>query len=404
MTCLALAAAGSLSAAPCAWGQQAEGPRTIPNPGEDRPLAWSYRERFRIGPALDGPGSLFRVYPWTVATDRRGRVYILDVGDYRVAVFDADGRHLRDLGRRGGGPGELVRPVGLAVGDDGVILVADEGKLGLVRFDSAGGVLGQRRLSARVGPIGTHARGIVIGQGFGPGEIYRLLVVADEDTSVLAETPEPDMVRFPSCPMAVPGRPFFAPTVRWAATGELLVVNAGPAYELSVYSGGEEAAIVSRDVPPIEISEAAALSSPGVRRGFEIMWEGRSCKISPEELLEARGYARTMSPIVGTAIAPNGELWVNRKRQLDGPSRIDVFGAGGRYLGTLPEGFPFPGAFQSARRFVVLRHDPNGVPFVVGYEFERGSGGNGHGHTDDVHSRSVPERAAHACVSHGAGR
>ncbi len=164
-TCLALAAAGCLVAALRASGQQAVGPRRIRNSGEDRPLAWSYRERFRIGPALDGPGSLFRVYPWTIAADRRGRVYVLDVGDYRVAVFDANGRHLRDLGRRGGGPGELVRPVGLAVDDDGVILVADEGKLGLVRFDSAGGVLEQRRLEGRLGPIGTFARGILVGRG-----------------------------------------------------------------------------------------------------------------------------------------------------------------------------------------------------------------------------------------------
>jgi hypothetical protein len=342
----------------------------VANSGEDRQLDWKLRESFRVGPAMDGPEAFFRVFPWTITTDRVGRVYVLDVGDHRVSVFGPGGRHLRDLGRRGGGPGEFLRPVGLAVGDDGVITVADEGKLGTVRFDSAGAVLEQQRLNMRLGPIGLTRRGLLVAQGNGP-DLYRLVLIAEHDTTVLAEAPEPGIVRFRNCPMAVPGRPFFAQRIRWASRDDLIIVNDTTAYELSVYSGVEEVARISRAIPVVEIDERAALANSSVRGGFEIIWGSNKCKISPEELLDAQGFARRMSPVVDVAIAPSGEVWVRYLREFDGRSRIDVFSAAGHYVGTLPADTRFPTAFQSSDHFVVLQWDPDGVPLVVGYELLR---------------------------------
>lgn len=342
------------------------------NSGEDRELDWSLTELFRIGPVIDGPAAFFRVFPWTIATDPDGRIYVLDVGDHRIAVFDRDGRHLRDIGRRGGGPGEFLRPVGLAVGADGVITVADEGKPGAVRFGTDGRVLEQRRLTLRLGPIGVTSHGLLVGERSG-SDVYRLVLIADNDTTVLAETTEPGIVRFPDCPVGVPGRPFFAQTVRWATGSGAVVLNASAAYELSVYSGVEEIVRISRNIPAIEIEKRAALQTNEVRGGFEITYGSNRCKISPEELLEARGYARRMSPIFDIAMAPHGEIWVKRVRVFAGPSRIDILNLAGHYLGTVPEGFQFPTAFQTSDQFVVLRRDPDGVPFVVGYKVTRTS-------------------------------
>ncbi len=48
-----------------------------------------------------------------------GSVFVLDGLKAVVQVFDRDGTHLRTIGRRGRGPGELEGPTGLTWGPDG---------------------------------------------------------------------------------------------------------------------------------------------------------------------------------------------------------------------------------------------------------------------------------------------
>ena len=56
--------------------------------------------------------------------DDEGRIYVLDRGNHRVQVFDPDGELLVTFGAEGQGPGELARPVSLAIAGDR-ILVSD---------------------------------------------------------------------------------------------------------------------------------------------------------------------------------------------------------------------------------------------------------------------------------------
>lgn len=48
---------------------------------------------------------LFR--PWKVAIGEEKRIYVIDIGDMRVAVFDSLGHFSHSFGRRGDGPGEF---------------------------------------------------------------------------------------------------------------------------------------------------------------------------------------------------------------------------------------------------------------------------------------------------------
>lgn len=45
--------------------------------------------------------------PATVLADSAGRIYVLDGGNARIQVFDANGEYLRTLGQAGSGPGEF---------------------------------------------------------------------------------------------------------------------------------------------------------------------------------------------------------------------------------------------------------------------------------------------------------
>ena len=60
-----------------------------------------------------------------VAMDASGNVYVSDLADARVWVFDADGKSVRSIGRKGRGPGEFASPTGIGIGPDGKLYVRD---------------------------------------------------------------------------------------------------------------------------------------------------------------------------------------------------------------------------------------------------------------------------------------
>jgi hypothetical protein len=85
-----------------------------------------------------------------IAVDERQRVYVFDVLASTVRVFDKAGRHIRNIGRKGGGPGEFSRPHGssttnasnaIAISHD-TLFVIDRS---LQAFDTAGNYLSSSR-------------------------------------------------------------------------------------------------------------------------------------------------------------------------------------------------------------------------------------------------------------------
>ncbi|MFN8534282.1 MAG: TIGR03663 family protein [Dehalococcoidia bacterium] len=70
-----------------------------------------------------GPGQL--VEPRGVAVDAAGNVYVVDTGNNRIQKFDPTGRLVAQVGRKGAGNGEFTEPWGITVAPDGTIWVAD---------------------------------------------------------------------------------------------------------------------------------------------------------------------------------------------------------------------------------------------------------------------------------------
>jgi uncharacterized protein (TIGR03663 family) len=63
--------------------------------------------------------------PRGIAVDSEGRVLVVDTGNKRIAIYDADGKFLSQFGGAGTDPGQFDEPVGIALDALGNLYVAD---------------------------------------------------------------------------------------------------------------------------------------------------------------------------------------------------------------------------------------------------------------------------------------
>ncbi|HEX7049357.1 MAG TPA: 6-bladed beta-propeller [Longimicrobiales bacterium] len=114
-----------------AAGQEVVDLRTLDLP------RWTLEEELRLG-SVNGEYDAF-VTP-RLEVDAQGRLYVIDARLPAVRVFDADGTYIRQIGRKGGGPGEYTIPVGLGFLGD-TVWIADWARRHLAFFDGNGQLL-----------------------------------------------------------------------------------------------------------------------------------------------------------------------------------------------------------------------------------------------------------------------
>jgi len=71
-------------------------------------------------------------------SDGLGRAYVADFGNSRVQVFTLDGELLFMFGERGDAPGEMLQPIGVDIGPDGIVYVVDSGNSRVQTYTSEG--------------------------------------------------------------------------------------------------------------------------------------------------------------------------------------------------------------------------------------------------------------------------
>lgn len=76
-------------------------------------------------------------YPADIDSDSLGNIYVLDWGDGTIKKYDSHGFHIKNIGRKGEGPGELQSPRYLCISDQGNIYV-DKGMNQIEIFDLNG--------------------------------------------------------------------------------------------------------------------------------------------------------------------------------------------------------------------------------------------------------------------------
>src|SRR5688572_12430270 len=129
-------------------------------PAQDKALTGKPVTHFSIG-SEDGEDWELLSRVSQVAFDREENLYVLDGGNNRVLVFNPQGKFVRKIGKKGGGPGEFMAPVGLAITTDGYIAVTDLGRPAISLFKKDGSFVKNITLDEEYGfPIavnGTYA-------------------------------------------------------------------------------------------------------------------------------------------------------------------------------------------------------------------------------------------------------
>jgi len=346
--------------------------------GPDTPLAWSFDTLFTLGGEETDEESFYEVDPTTVGVDNQGRIYVLDRDAYRVLMFDAEGRHLRTLGREGGGPGEMRFPFGLFVSPDGTVGAFDISKRGFVRFGPDGSILPEEYLPSGYG--GGKIRRVGQSLVFSADEldtdrgihIDQLVTIGVSDTAAMVhlERPAGGVLNLESCGMQLVGiGPIFRPSIRWTPLGSAVAVAVTAEYEITVYRDGIPVRVLRRSVAPVPAT--LELAAERVGDGMKVMTTGGVRTCDAREVVEQRGVADVIPIVADLAAGPDGTLWIRRAGRPGAPRPIDVFDADGSYLGTLPDASPFPIAVFGSR-LIVIEADDMDVERLVIYEVLRG--------------------------------
>ncbi len=154
---------------------------------------------FDLGKRGIGPGE-FNL-PRDVAIGKNGQIYVVDGGNFRVQIFDRDGKYLQSFGSVGKQLGNFARPKEIAADRDGNVYVVDAAFGNFQIFNADGDLLmfiGER--SERDGPahymlpsgiyIDEDGRIYMVDQWFKKIDIFRPYGLA-ADAGFLGKRPQP---------------------------------------------------------------------------------------------------------------------------------------------------------------------------------------------------------------------
>ena len=395
---------GAFAAALGAVGLQAQ--EVVELPAEDLPLSVDFEPVYRIGSALAASEWEEFTAIRHLGFDGAGNLYMLDApgpdAGTRVVIVDPAGRHVKDYGRHGDGPGEFRWPREMVVWPDGGTLIQDAMHMGYHVFgpegdfhhmvrDEAGRDMRPDRVGARIVVGASWRRADDTGRS-----ILRFDLSSEEVSGrtllVEAWVPRPgDEGRG-----ALESLEDFVDEV-WGFEPALLfdaLPSGGIAFsDSSAYAikladrSGVVSRVLRRPISPLPATEAMRqaernhrLEGTGNRRSATVGGGERTPEMA--ELSNALAAARVAAvenmrffsevPVIAALRATwDGALWVQRSTEPGSsePGPIDVIAPDGRYMGTLAPGTPelpdMPDAFGPGGLVAFIGADEFDVPVIT---------------------------------------
>ena len=137
-----------------------DGIRMVANPIQPRDgvQKLKYAQEWSVGGENDPQGELIN-RPFDVRVGTDGSVFVLDWGDTCIRQFDAKGKFVRQIGRKGQGPGEYDVPAYFDLDSAGGVFLVDGRSLRVTEFNKDGKPLNNFRVEKYCTQIRTDGRG-----------------------------------------------------------------------------------------------------------------------------------------------------------------------------------------------------------------------------------------------------
>jgi len=186
-----------------------------------------------------------------------GTAYVLDMKDNRVKIFDVRGKFLRAFGKKGQGPGELNRPVGLIITPENEVLVEDILNQRLAVFTLDGKFLRHISTARALGLSGIKmdGRGLIVARSMGLGDAGKMSMEVKTYDKDLNPKIKLAAVEFPIS-LQSKLNPFSAMTLLYALDGQgHLYLGSQKGYEIKVLSRIRICFFALHDLPSALCSE-----------------------------------------------------------------------------------------------------------------------------------------------------
>jgi hypothetical protein len=356
-------------------------------------------EELRIG-RIEGGEHEMCGRPGALAVTPGGDILVYDAQATALRRFGADGRYIGTIGGAGSGPGEYRNVAGMAVLEDGRIVVNDFGNGRFNVFAPDGSPQGMwpvRPSMAAMRPLHLTPDGSVFlhdtrrPQGGGaPEEVLVRLDRAGEprDTLLLPDADyRPPGLEVRTEHGAMGTNLPFAPTRHWSVTpGGELVTMVGDRYAVHVHGADGSVLRITRVVDPVPVSPEERVAEVDrvtqlFRRSVEgWRWDGPSIPATkpPIQWLHTGRdgsiwvrIARPGTPIPEAARTAGARTFVRE------PVVFDVFESDGVFLGQVhaPPGLQLaPHPILDRDHVWAVMHDDDGVSFVARLRIIRGDG------------------------------
>jgi hypothetical protein len=374
-------------------------------PARDQALTARPTDVFRVGKI---EGASWELYGRRVETafDGSGNLHIFDPENFRVVVVSPTGTFLREVGKRGDGPGELRQPSGFAVLRDGTVIVADLGQRSFLVYDATGAfqrsvtfatgnvvTLGALLADPRGGAVVSSGRRIFMMQAT-PGSgapamptgrpIVRFPLAAGSESRQIHSAWEPPAVAPQTRAVGAGGRATIAFGGAMARAFEPglfagvmpdggIALSDSSAYAIKIVGAdGGIRSVFRRPIRPQAVNsriqqaeKERRLADLASGRGPQIRIQadgpggggGRGgggavpSQADIDQMLrnnvEQLQFYPEVPVITGLATGWAGKIWVARRDNDDiyGDGPVDVLGPTGQYIGTIVSGMKVPSAF-----------------------------------------------------------
>ena len=299
-----------------------------PDPPKGAPTKLILEEVYTVGGG-DAPDSSFvEISGLDVLKD--GTVYVLDMKDSRVKVFDAKGLFLRAFGKAGQGPGELNQPVGILITPEKEVLVEDALNRRLAIFALDGTFSRQVSTARALGLSGIQMDGMgrIVARSMGLGEAGKMTMdvkTYDKDFNPMIKLAS---FEFPISTQAKIN-PFSAMSLLFELDRQgFLYFGSQRGYEIKVLSPeGNLLKTIGREYDPVAITQ----------EDKDEMY-GLIPNVSGVNVRDMIQFPEHFPPFGNFVLADEGRLLVRtyEKGRAKKEYYWDVFDAEGRYIAKVP--------------------------------------------------------------------